>query len=176
VAITGGEPLEQVDFLEHFLPQLSQKRKILLETAGVHHGALKKIVYGVDIISMDIKLPSSTGMHPWWREHENFLKIARQKETYVKVVVTGETEDRHVEKAAELVASIDREIPFILQPASPELQPALPRGRRGEPASPAPRFRIPPSPDQLSLWWGLVRRKLTRVQVLPQIHKQMGIH
>ncbi len=157
IAITGGEPLQKCSFLKEWLSSLKEKR-ILLETAGVHVSELQEIIEWVSIVSMDIKLPSSTGMHPWWREHESFLKIARQKEVYVKVVVTQETEDRHLERAASLVAAIDPEIPFILQPASVTA-----------------KFRAVPLSEQLSRWWEMAKICLADVRVIPQIHKQLGI-
>lgn len=157
IAITGGEPLQKRAFLKEWLPKI-RNRRILLETAGIHFSELEELIGFVSIVSMDLKLPSSTGMHPWWREHENFLKIARQKEVYVKVVVSQETEDRHVEHAIALVAAIDPSIPFILQPASV-----------------TPKFRAIPEPTQLARWWEMAKKILPNTRVLPQMHKALGI-
>ena len=157
IAVTGGEPLQKVPFLKEWLP-LVKGKKILLETAGVHTPELRELIGLVDIVSMDIKLSSSTGMHPWWREHDGFLQVARQKEVYVKIVVTGETEDRHIEKAAALVAAQDPKIQVILQPASPTA-----------------KFRALPSADQLGRWQAIATAVLSDVRVLPQIHKQLGV-
>lgn len=156
IAVTGGEPLQKTPFLKEWLPQM-KGRKILLETAGVHVPELREILGFVSIVSMDIKLSSSTGMHPWWREHEDFLRVAREKEVYVKVVVTQETEDRHVERAIKLVFSIDPKIPFLLQPASPTV-----------------KFRAVPLADQLARWSEMAGI-LSDVRVLPQIHKQLNL-
>lgn len=157
IAVTGGEPLQKTAFLKEWLPTL-QGKNVLLETAGVHTHELKEVIGWVSIVSMDIKLSSSTGMHPWWREHESFLQIARQQEVYVKVVVTQETEDRHVEKAAALVAGIDPNIPFILQPASATA-----------------KFRAIPLPEQLGRWQEIAKTQLADVRVIPQLHKQLGV-
>ncbi len=157
IAVTGGEPLQKLAFLQEWLPRVKD-RKILLETAGVHVPELKEIIRQVSTVSMDIKLPSSTGMHPWWREHEDFLKIARQKEVYVKVVVSQETEDRHLERACALVAGIDPKIPFLLQPASATA-----------------KFRAVPTAEQLSRWYDMAKTRLKEVRVLPQFHKLMGV-
>ena len=48
------------DFLSEFLPMLTDL-KVYLETNGVLPDELRKIAPGVDIISMDIKIESSTG-------------------------------------------------------------------------------------------------------------------
>ncbi|MBI2083280.1 MAG: 7-carboxy-7-deazaguanine synthase QueE [Deltaproteobacteria bacterium] len=158
IAITGGEPLQKVSFLKEWLPTLEGKR-VLLETAGVHGPELSELLPWVSIVSMDIKLSSSTGMHPWWREHEDFLRRALKKEVYIKVVVTQETEDRHVERAAALVASINPKIPFILQPASITA-----------------KFRAVPSAEQISRWLKIVRAQCPAARILPQIHKQLGVN
>jgi organic radical activating enzyme len=73
----------------------------------------------VDIIAMDFKLPSSTGGKEMWKEHLEFLKIAAQKKVFVKAVVTADTTEQDVEKAADIIKRVNANIPFILQPATP---------------------------------------------------------
>lgn len=158
LSVTGGEPLQKVPFLKNWLPTVRSRFRILLETAGIHFSQLSEIIELVDIISMDLKLPSATGMHPWWREHEAFLKVAKGKDIYVKTVISSETEEEHVLKAASLVSSIDPSIPFILQPASA-----------------FGRFRATPSFQQVAQWQILLQKSLRDVRVIPQMHKQMGI-
>ena len=70
----------------------------------------------IDIIAMDLKLPSSTKCRPFWEEHEKFLKIARQKEVFTKAVITTETTREDVLRSIDLVAAIDPGITYILQP------------------------------------------------------------
>nr|HPQ80724.1 7-carboxy-7-deazaguanine synthase QueE [bacterium] len=96
VAVTGGEPLEQSEFLAEWLPSVFHSRRVLLETNGVHAEALGLVAPSVHIISMDIKLPSSSGVGPLWKEHGAFLEKAASsgKEIYVKIVVTSKTNDR----------------------------------------------------------------------------------
>ncbi len=117
VSITGGEPLIQVDFLEAFLPQLHQAgMKIYLETNGTLPDQLQRLIKHVDIVAMDIKLPSSTQQQAFWEEHEAFLKIAVTKPTFIKVVISADTLEAEVYKAVDLVKRIDPHLPFILQP------------------------------------------------------------
>jgi organic radical activating enzyme len=158
LSVTGGEPLQKVSFLKEWLPAVRLRFKVLLETAGVHFNEFREVVDCIDIVSMDLKLPSATGMHPWWREHEAFLKAAQGKEIYIKAVVTAETEDKDILRGTDLVASIDREIPFILQPASS-----------------FGRFRAIPEMDQVAHWQDLAQKTLSHVRVIPQMHKQLGI-
>lgn len=117
VSITGGEPLVQVDFLQALLPILRQQgMTIYLETNGVLPQALAMVIADVDIVAMDFKLPSSTKERPFWKEHEDFLRIARQKEVFIKAVITNDMTDDDVYQAVDLVRHIDPDIPFILQP------------------------------------------------------------
>jgi organic radical activating enzyme len=117
VSITGGEPLLQADFLKSFCRGLHQAhKKVYLDTNGTLPDALESVIKGIDIIAMDIKLPSSTRQKSFWPEHSQFLKIARQREVFIKVVVSLNTRRDEVQKAARLVADVDPEILFILQP------------------------------------------------------------
>ncbi len=117
VALTGGEPLMQVGFLEEFLPILrAHKMKVFLETNGSLPDALKKIVEDIDIVSMDIKLPSSTGMGSLWDEHVRFLRTAWGKDIYIKIVVSNSTTRDDMIKAVEMISKGDPTMPLFLQP------------------------------------------------------------
>src|SRR5271167_2801032 len=92
VSITGGEPLLQNEFLKNLCHALHQEgKKVYLDTNGTLPTALKEIIKDIDIIAMDIKLPSSTKQKAFWVEHKEFLKIALQKEVFVKAVVSLST-------------------------------------------------------------------------------------
>lgn len=125
LSLTGGEPLLQADFIAQWLPRIAQSFRIFLETGGVHVEALRKIVACVDTVSMDVKLPSSTGMRPFWEEHARFLEAASGTGLVVKAVVTRGTSRDDVLTAARLLAACDDSIPFILQPAAGERAPEL---------------------------------------------------
>jgi 7-carboxy-7-deazaguanine synthase len=117
VSITGGEPLLQADFLKGFCHALkAQGKKIYLDTNATLPDAMGQIIKDVDIIAMDIKLPSSTKQRAFWAEHKEFLKIARRKEVFIKVVISLGTRPEEIMKAAKLVAAIDPHTLFILQP------------------------------------------------------------
>jgi 7-carboxy-7-deazaguanine synthase len=117
VSITGGEPLLQNAFLKEFLPQLRHwGMKIYLETNGTLPKELSEIIDFVDIVAMDIKLPSSTGEKSFWVEHEEFLRVALQKEVFVKAVISKETSDQDLRRAVDLVHRLAPQAVFVLQP------------------------------------------------------------
>lgn len=117
VSLTGGEPLLQKDFLKQFLPLLRQGgMKSYLETSGVLDQFLAEVIDAVDIVAMDFKLPSSTKCPAYWEEHAAFLKIARQKEVFVKAVVSSDTLKEDIARSVELIVAIDANIPLVLQP------------------------------------------------------------
>jgi len=116
VSFTGGEPLCQAEALAKLLPTIDGQ--IFLETNGTLPDKLVMILPYIDIISMDIKLPSATGQEVW-KEHREFLELASSLDTFVKIVLTDRTDEVEFQRAIELVASVDRNIPVILQPVSP---------------------------------------------------------
>jgi len=155
VTITGGEPLLHSNFLKVLLPPLRDKGyKIHLDTNGTLPDKLKEIVDSVDVIAMDIKLPSSTKDKDFWEEHREFLKAAKSKEVFVKMVITDETREADIEKAISLVEAVDKNIPFILQPAS----------AFGE-------FKGIPDSARLLDWQQKGEVRLKDVRIIPQLHK-----
>ncbi len=118
VSITGGEPLLQKDFLKSFCHALRREgKKIYLDTNGTLPEALAEMIKDIDIIAMDIKLPSSTKQKAFWSEHKEFLKIASRQRSFCKSGHFLEYPGlKMILKAAKLVAAIDPEILFILQP------------------------------------------------------------
>ncbi|MDO8518722.1 MAG: 7-carboxy-7-deazaguanine synthase QueE [Deltaproteobacteria bacterium] len=117
VAITGGEPLEQADFIRDWLPGL-EGYQILLETSGVETEALEKVIAHVDLVSLDIKIPSATGERAYWEEHDRFIQVARSKECYAKVVY----DERMIADEQNEILKLMRKhetVPFVFQPVSP---------------------------------------------------------
>lgn len=167
VSITGGEPLLQIDFLENLCYLLEKNRfKIYLETNGVIYNNLKYIIKLIDYISMDFKLPSSTKLYPFWNEHFEFLKIACKKNVFVKAVVSSSTDLKDIIKATNLIASINKNIPFIIQPVtSNEIVPIFSTGK----------IVLPPSHLQILKFFKISNKYLTDVRIIPQLHKLLGI-
>lgn len=153
ISLTGGEPLCQVDTLIELAAKLNAPK--YLETNGILFEQLSKILPQLDIISMDIKLPSIAGRE-YWQEHYEFLRLASTKEVFVKIVVTGQSSKNELQQAFELVASINKSIPVILQPVTPlnGCEPVL--------------------PADMLLYQEQALSVLNSVRVIPQTHKFMG--
>ena len=96
---------------------------LYLETSGIHYDAMKSIGNLVDVVSIDFKLPSATGLRPYWDEHRRFLDAARGKTLYVKVVVTRDTREADILTSARIIADFDRSTVLVIQPAGGLLAP-----------------------------------------------------
>lgn len=166
LSLTGGEPLLQVDFLKNFIPELKKEINyptiaglpIYLETNGVLPDHLSEIIDQIDIVSFDIKLPSATGLSPYWKEHKKALEVAYMKEVFVKIVFTRESKAKEVDEAVSLIAEIDEKIPLVLQPVTP-FGPIKHR----------------PYLDQILAFQAIAKRRLKKVRVIPQVHKIFGV-
>jgi organic radical activating enzyme len=132
VSFTGGEPLLQAQFLAAVLAQTRQMGfAVHLETNGTLPRALEQVIDQVDVVAMDLKLPSSTGCRPFWEEHRQFLKIASRKEVFLKAIITGDTVERDIKQCCAVVSEIYAQGVLVLQPdahaGNDALAPALRR-------------------------------------------------
>lgn len=116
-----------------------------------------KIAGMVDTVSLDFKLPSSTLQRPYWKEHREFLSLARDK-CFVKAVITNKTSEEEVRKAVKIVAETDRNIPLVLQPATPH-----------------GKFRGKPEMEKMLRFQEVALEELEDVRIIPQIHKFLGL-
>ncbi len=116
VSFTGGEPLLHGEFIRALAGRI--KAPVFLETNGTLPEELREILDSIDIISMDIKLPSAVGRE-LWEEHRRFLEIAAEKDVYVKLVLSDETTEEEFRRAVELVREVSPEILLVLQPVTP---------------------------------------------------------
>ena len=157
VSITGGEPLLTPAAVFALAEIRSTGVRTFLETNGTLPAALESVLGAVDIISMDIKLPSSMNGKIFWQEHAEFLQIAAKKEVYVKVVLTGETTEEEIFRTVELVSAVDGTIPVVLQPVTPVNDVTA------------------VSAKKILHWQALALEKLTTVRVIPQTHKLLGV-
>ncbi|MBU1998098.1 MAG: 7-carboxy-7-deazaguanine synthase QueE [Candidatus Omnitrophota bacterium] len=156
LSFTGGEPLMQLDFLKEIMILTKQDGFVnYLETNGTLPFELAKVVDYTDIISMDLKLPSSTGLVSFWQEHSDFLQVARSREVFLKLVICHTTTQADLIKAAELVRQCHPNAYFILQPNSFDDLSAI--------SVKMDRFKE------------IIEKMDLRVRVLPQMHKVLGI-
>lgn len=156
LCLTGGEPLLQKDFLKETLKIVKRNGgKTYLETNGILCKGLKEIIGFVDIVAMDLKLPSSGRHKGYWREHKKFLEIAARKEVFIKCIICLSTEVKDIRQAARLIKGEFRGIPLVIQPNTFELSKRL--------ADKAMKFQ------EILLDAGLDAR------VIPQAHKYLSI-
>lgn len=157
VSITGGEPLCQPEFVAELASDLRYNDiKVMLETNGTLYDELISVLPYLDIISMDIKLESAAGNQDSFSKHKSFLKAAESIFTYVKVVVSSSTTMDEISGAAQLTASVNKEIPLVIQPVTSILPDDLAQ------------------PGSVLRWQAECSKYLSDVRVIPQSHKIMG--
>ncbi|MFA6216986.1 MAG: 7-carboxy-7-deazaguanine synthase QueE [Candidatus Omnitrophota bacterium] len=116
ISFTGGEPLLHLDFLKEFLPLSRQVGlKHYLETNGTLPDALEAVIDHFDIVAMDVKLPSSTGLKHFWEEHKKFLTIASRKEVFIKAVICHSTQEEDLLEVIQLIKEGDSSAILVLQ-------------------------------------------------------------
>lgn len=159
ISLTGGEPLLHVDILHQWLPQLREILPIHLETNGVLHSALSRVVNHIDQISMDIKIPSSSGETSLWDHHREFLETAAAADADIsaKVVVNSATEHWEIQRAAEMIAAVSPDIPMIIQPETSE------------------ELSIKISSLALLELQEIASEAIRNVRVIPQTHRFIGL-
>jgi organic radical activating enzyme len=156
ISLTGGEPLLYTDFLKEIL-KLTRKHghRHYLETNGTLAIELEQLIDHIDIVAMDLKLPSSSGMGDLWDKHKDFLRIARRKEVFLKTIICQGTKEDDLKQAIELIKGISPASILILQPNSNEHHDLL--------------------KEKLSHFKKICVQERVTACVIPQIHKIMGV-
>jgi organic radical activating enzyme len=157
VSFTGGEPLEQVDWLAGLAPLLGPRR-IHLETAGVHAPEMERARPFVDFVAFDLKLDSVAHEGDRSRDHRAFLVASRGVEREAKVVIGATTDLAELDRLCALVAAEDPTIPIVLQPETPRSggTPELPRAL-------------------LDAAFAIAAKSSREVRLIPQTHKFLKI-
>jgi len=157
ISLTGGEPLLQATFLRAWLEAAKLPIPVMLETSGVLHDALAEVIDLVDIISMDIKLPSNTAEPPFWNEHAEFARRASDRRLYAKILVDDSTASIEFERAVALLGDVAVSVPLFIQPIF------------------AADGSIQTSEATLTRFHASARRVLDDVRIVPQTHKMLGL-
>ena len=168
VSLTGGEPLLQPEVVRALAEALCGRGpRIHLETHGLAHQALARVVEVVDLVAMDWKLASDVRREgesfqerraDFHDEHEAFLRVARRApEVFVKIVITASSGDAEVFEAARRIARVDPQILLVLQPVTP-------RGPGTERPSAAKLLALAAAAEAI----------LPGVRVIPQTHPIYG--
>ena len=158
ISITGGEPLEQPEFLADFL-ELARRGglPLYLETNGLDTAGLESVLPLIDIISLDIKMPSLCGGDNVFPAYKETLKVAIEKALFCKIVIAGGTDKEEFKEAVTLMAELDVGIPLVIQPATPA------------------GACIPPDPQFLLDLAALAAAMLEDVRIIPQCHLMLGL-
>ena len=154
LSFTGGEPMLHCEFIKAVAKRINTK--IFLETNGTLFNELERIIDCVDIISMDIKLPSVVGID-LLENHRRFMEIAKIKDLYTKIVISAETTTEEFLAAVQMIASISSDILLILQPVTPfnNVEAA--------------------APDKLLSFQAAALKYLSDVRMVPQTHKMIKV-
>lgn len=159
--ITGGEPLLQPKFCSAIAGELKTVgMRILLETQGDLDEPLCEVLPLVDVVSADAKLPSSSGERLNWGGLERTLRLCKDaaKTVYVKLVVTPSTKPSEVRRVSKLVAGVDAQVPFVLQPVTP-----------------SGSVKERPSMDLLWQLACMASQHLSDVRIIPQVHRMLKL-
>ncbi len=154
ISLTGGEPLLHADFIR----ELDIEYPIYLETNSGLPEKARELKDIVAIAACDIKLPE----HDCTSKYQELLKneletisiLNETADTFVKVIVLPDTTKESLSPVVEGVSSIDKNMPFIIQPVTSDRQ------------------------VRSSLLFDLMDfagEKLRDVRVIPQTHRMMGI-
>jgi organic radical activating enzyme len=155
VSFTGGEPLMQADFLKEIMTLTKAAGyRNYLETNGALYKELKEVISLIDIISMDFKLSSTTGMKDLWAEHKEFLRIAAEKIVFVKTVISEDTKEEDIKSSLNILKGFPR-VRFVLQPDS--------------------EANIIDIDENLINFKEMSLKQGVRVNVIPQMHKILGV-
>jgi organic radical activating enzyme len=156
IAFTGGEPLLHKDFLRQVLKVTATwGHKHYLETNGSLPAELDSVIRYLDIISMDFKLPSSTGGEDLWDIHREFLSIASRKEVFLKTIICQGTEQKDFRRLLRLILKIDPTLILVLQPNSYDDAEALHR--------------------KMEEFKDMAFREQIATCIIPQMHKLIGL-
>ena len=154
ISFTGGEPMLHGDFIKAIAESVDLK--IFVETNGTLFNELEKIIDCIDIISMDIKLPSVVGKE-LFEHHRKFMEIAKKKDLYTKIVISNETTQEELLAALQTIESVSKDILLILQPVTP-----------------IHNVEVAP-PEKLLAFQTLALQHLNDVRIIPQTHRMINV-
>ena len=103
VTFSGGEPLQQIDFLIETCKLLKEENiHIALDTAGVGNGSYKELLKYVDLVILDVKHINENGYlditgHKTMKEVTEFINQMNElkKDVWVRQVIVPGIHDNH---------------------------------------------------------------------------------
>lgn len=160
VSLTGGEPLLYQAFLSPLLLRLKALGfGTYLETNGVLWQSLEAVIGWCDLIAMDLKPASVTKEKSFLKEHRRFLEIAREKEVFIKIVLSKEVDIQEFQQLILLVRDVASKTPVVLQPVT-----GAGEGHEDEELM-----------QLLGELQRLARRMIPDVRIMPRLHRILKI-
>lgn len=156
ISFTGGEPLLWSTYIAEFIKQNQGKYKYMLESNGTLYDELDECLPYLDLISMDFKLESSSGIN-CLDAHKKFIEKAIKIPTYIKAVISSKTNSAEIKTMLDIITSHNKDIPLILQPVTAR--------------NDVQAIAI----DKVMIFQEQCLEKLSDVRVIPQIHPFLDI-
>lgn len=159
--LTGGEPLNQADFIAEFLELLNYPGLIHLETNGILTKEFSKIRKYIDFVSMDWKLEGTYGFRNFEKcsienMHKEFLASTKGIKAQVKLIVKDNPVGEF-EHAIGTIYKTRRNVSIIIQPFVDE------------------NNNMVDNHDMYRQFYRIANRFFPRVWIKPQIHKVLKI-
>ncbi|MFO7915253.1 MAG: 7-carboxy-7-deazaguanine synthase QueE [Candidatus Krumholzibacteriales bacterium] len=162
VSITGGEPLEQPEFVGKLAGKLREaKVAVYLETNGLHPESIAVMKPFLNIVSLDIKQPALCPASR--REPASYRRALRELaglDFFCKIVLCEGFSAAEFRDSVITISGVDRSIPLVIQPASAT--------QDGEGCR-------PPEAGSIMDCYSIASGCLDNVRVIPQCHKILGI-
>ncbi len=159
VSVTGGEPLEQAEFLEGFLEGLKEAGlAVYLETNGLVEQGARVLAPLADYVALDIKLPSLCGGGNLFDEYVTTIPLFNKSGLFFKIVVMDGFVESEFEEAARMIKNLAPGAPLVIQPATGE------------------GIRLAIDSNSLLRCYDIASRHLKDVRIIPQTHKIMGFY
>ena len=117
----------------------------------------------VDIIALDIKLPSLCGGENFFPIYREVLRELSKKRFFCKVVVSSAADLNEFEESVSIVSEFDNSIPFVIQPATLLTDNKM------------TLFSLDIDPDLIMKYYMMASRYLDNVKVIPQCHRLLGV-
>lgn len=159
VSFTGGEPLLYWAFLEQLLPHVQNHLPTYLETSGTQPEFVEPLLPWLNMVAMDIKLPSATKEPAQFENHALFYKTVESTpdvRCFIKLIFNQNSTIEELEWVSKIVTN--RKTPIILQPET-ELETG----------------RLKFNPEHLIQLERYLALQFEDVRVIPQTHKLLNV-
>jgi 7-carboxy-7-deazaguanine synthase len=129
ICLTGGEPLEQPDFLQELIILLKNKGyPIYLETNALYPDVFKNINDYIDVTSLDVKILLPQFEEILLDKIIQFLTIPYRHDLFLKVIVANSVDISLFERTLKRIRKVKQDTVIVIQPIHQQISPILNRG------------------------------------------------